>query len=171
MNVNIQAWFYFCEKFVVHLLFWFLFVYEKLISTEKCFLRNHHTTGGGAAKVVLFAATVASPTTRRPMETTVVTAVTATTRENREGPGVVGSLARPRPSDSKLEACVSQKQLTVPQQSFTAGQLPQYLDNWRAITQDHETLQIVAGCCLKFEITPPRRVPSRAELHTWSSDV
>ena len=30
---------------------------------------------------------------------------------------------------------------------------------------------MVAGFCLKFEITPPRRVPSRAELHTWSSDV
>ena len=41
-------------------------------------------------------------------------------------------------------------------------------NNWRTITQ---TLQMVAGYCLKFEITPPRRVPSRAELHTWSSVV
>ena len=43
-------------------------------------------------------------------------------------------------------------------------------NNWRTITQDHETLQIVAGYCRKFEITPPKRVLSRAELHTWSSD-
>ena len=40
-------------------------------------------------------------------------------------------------------------------------------NNWRTITQ---TLQMVAGYCLKFDITPPRRVPSRAELLAWSTD-
>ena len=46
---------------------------------------------------------------------------------------------------------------------FYGHRTDQVDNNWRTITQ---TLQIVAGY-----ITPPRRVPSRAELHTWSSDV
>ena len=50
---------------------------------------------------------------------------------------------------------------------FYGHRTDQVDNNWRTITQ---TLQMVAGYCLKFEITPPRRVPSRAELHTWSSD-
>ena len=54
---------------------------------------------------------------------------------------------------------------------FYGHRTDQVDNNWRTITQDHETLQMVAGFCLKFEITPPRRVPSRAELHTWSSVV
>ena len=53
---------------------------------------------------------------------------------------------------------------------FYGYRIDQVDNNWRTITQDHETLQIVAGYCLKFDITPPRRVPSRAELLSWSTD-
>ena len=153
--------------------------------------RNHRFRTRKVRGEVLFAAPVTPATGAiRRVPPTTATARTATTglstlgrkgaTKGEGGPRPASDWPRlqglnipllPRKSCAEPHSPKNIKHLVVPQQSFTAGQLPQFINNWKLISEDWETLNIVSGYQqLKFEDPPPLRVPSQEELLVHSSD-
>ena len=63
-----------------------------------------------------------------------------------------------------------QKVILPPQRTFVAGGLPDFQDNWEAITEDPVTLDAVTGFTIPFATTPPCRLPTQEELTAVDSD-
>ena len=53
---------------------------------------------------------------------------------------------------------------------FVAGGLANYVDNWRAISQDPVTLNAVTGLTIPFSTIPPCRLPTWEELNREDVD-
>jgi hypothetical protein len=60
--------------------------------------------------------------------------------------------------------------VVVPRQTFRAGQLVNFLPQWRLLTEDPVTLRVVAGYKLRFRSRPPLRRLLPHELKVRSGD-
>ena len=73
----------------------------------------------------------------------------------------------PPPSTDNLVS----KEVQLPlQEAFSAGGLPNYIDNWRVITTDPVTLDAVTGLTIPFSTLPPTRLPTQEELTRKDED-
>ena len=74
----------------------------------------------------------------------------------------------PPPSTDNLVS----KEVQLPlQEAFSAGGLPNYIDNWRVITTDPVTLDAVTGLTIPFSTLPPTRLPTQEELTRKDEDT
>jgi hypothetical protein len=60
--------------------------------------------------------------------------------------------------------------VTVPKQTFRAGQLARFLPQWKDMTEDQVTIRVVAGYKLRFRSRPPLRYLLPHELTVRSGD-
>ena len=68
------------------------------------------------------------------------------------------------------DIAVSKEVILPPQQDFTSGVLPNFIDNWKAITTDPVTLDAVSGLTIPFKYLPPCRLPTQEELSSADTD-
>jgi hypothetical protein len=64
-----------------------------------------------------------------------------------------------------------QKVILPSQGTFVAGSLPDFQDNWEAISRDPVTLDAVTGFTIPFATLPPCRLPTHEELTAADNDV
>ena len=57
-----------------------------------------------------------------------------------------------------------------PEEVFSAGGLPRFIDMWKSITTDPVTLDAVSGLTIPFKDLPPCRLPTREELSSVDED-
>ena len=81
---------------------------------------------------------------------------------------VVETIVVPPPPSTDI--LVSKEVHLPPQEAFSAGGLPNYLDKWKVITTDPVTLDAVTGLTIPFSTHPPSRLPTQEELTRKDED-